>query len=183
MPAVYGSATIANAATAAIAGQGVQPPIAYDKLTAANTEMLNGHIGAALDQEVTPQAAAELIAADDTPSVGNEITEFNFWDVTTGTWVVGTAPAAPANTVAPAITGTAQVGQVLTTTNGTWTGSPTPTFTRQWKVAGVNAGTGALTYTPVIGDIGKTVTCTVTATNVNGVVSQISNTTAAVIAA
>jgi len=38
----------------------------------------------------------------------------------------------PANTVAPAVTGTPTVGQTLTTTNGTWTALSGPTFTRQW---------------------------------------------------
>jgi hypothetical protein len=90
----------------------------------------------------------------------------------------------PANTVAPAITGTAQVGQTLTVSNGTWTGSPTPTFTRQWKANGTNiSGATATTYVPVVGDIGKTITCTVTATNSVSSAQRTSAATAAVIAA
>lgn len=94
------------------------------------------------------------------------------------------AAVAPVNTVAPAITGTAQVGQTLTTTNGTWTGAPTPTYTREWKAAGaaISGATGT-TYVPVIADIGKVITCTVTATNVAAVVTAITAATAAVIAA
>jgi len=42
---------------------------------------------------------------------------------------------APANTVAPAITGTPQVGETLTRTAGTWTGTPTPTVAAQWQVS------------------------------------------------
>lgn len=88
---------------------------------------------------------------------------------------------APTNTVLPAITGTAQVGQVLTVSNGTWTGSPT--YTRQWKAAGVNiSGATATTYTPVAGDVGKAITCTVTGTNAAGNASATSAATAAVIA-
>lgn len=91
---------------------------------------------------------------------------------------------APANTAPPAITGTAQVGQVLTVSNGTWTGTPAPTFTRQWKKGGVNiAGATAATYTPVVGDVGATITCTVTGTNSVGNASATSAATAAVIAA
>lgn len=94
------------------------------------------------------------------------------------------AAVAPVNTVAPAITGTAQVGQTLTTTNGTWTGAPTPTYARQWKAAGVAInGATALTYVPAVGDVSKVITCTVTATNVTGPVSVTSAATAAVIAA
>lgn len=88
----------------------------------------------------------------------------------------------PANTVAPAITGTAQVGQTLTSTTGTWSGSPT--FARQWKAAGVAiSGATAATYVPLIGDIGKVITVTVTATNDKGRVPATSAATAAVIAA
>ncbi len=96
----------------------------------------------------------------------------------------GLPHAIPANTVAPAITGTAQVGQTLTVSNGTWTGNPTPTFTRQWKANGTNiSGATATTYVPVVGDIGKTITCTVTGTNMVGSAQATSAATAAVIAA
>lgn len=92
--------------------------------------------------------------------------------------------APPANTVAPAITGTAQVGQTLTVSNGTWTGNPTPTFARQWRANGANiSGATATTYVPVVGDIGKTITCTVTATNTVDSAQRTSAATTAVIAA
>ena len=47
---------------------------------------------------------------------------------------VGAAPPAapPSNTVLPAITGAAQVGQVLSGSTGTWSGSPT-SFAYQWS--------------------------------------------------
>ncbi|UXS01639.1 hypothetical protein [Agrobacterium tumefaciens] len=88
----------------------------------------------------------------------------------------------PANSVAPAITGTARVGQTLTSTTGTWSGSPT--YARQWFAAGVaiSGATGA-TYVPVVGDIGKVITVRVTASNDKGSVSVTSAATAAVVAA
>lgn len=91
--------------------------------------------------------------------------------------------ALPVNTLAPAVTGTATVGQVLTTTLGTWTGDPTITYARQWKRDGVaiSGATGA-TYTLVADDATKKVKCTVTATNGGGSVSVDSNETAAVAA-
>lgn len=69
----------------------------------------------------------------------------------------------PVNNSLPVITGTVKVANVLTSTTGTWDGSPT--FTRQWKAAGVNiSGATAATYTPVSGDIGKAITVAVTGT-------------------
>lgn len=90
------------------------------------------------------------------------------------------------NTVNPAVTGTAQVGQTLTTTNGTWLGSPT--FARQWQA---NDGTGwvnigsatALTYVVNIAYLADTIRCRVTATTAYGAVIGYSNTVGPVIAA
>jgi hypothetical protein len=60
-------------------------------------------------------------------------------------------PLPPANAALPAISGTAQQGQVLTLTQGAWTNSPT-VVTDQWEVC-----TGA-TCTPIIGQTGATYT-------------------------
>lgn len=96
---------------------------------------------------------------------------------------IGGVPVAPSNTVLPAITGTAQVGQALTSSTGTWTARPAATYARQWKANGANiSGATGATYTPVGGDVGKTITVTVTATNNHGSASATSAATAAVIA-
>ena len=89
---------------------------------------------------------------------------------------------APANTAAPAVTGTTTVGQTLTTTNGTWTGVPSPTFTYQWFRSPSTSISGATssTYTLTASDSGNTIYCRVTATNVAGSASADSNTTATV---
>lgn len=90
----------------------------------------------------------------------------------------------PANSVAPAVTGTATVGQVLSTTDGTWTGDATITFTYQWQRAGVDIGSAtANTYTLVSADAGSAVRCVVTGTNGYGSATANSNATAAVAAA
>jgi hypothetical protein len=88
--------------------------------------------------------------------------------------------------VAPAVTGTATVGQTLSTTNGTWTGAPAPTFTYQWFRSPSTSIGGATssTYVLVVGDVGFGIFCQVTATNViapSGVTAN-SNTTASVAA-
>jgi hypothetical protein len=74
--------------------------------------------------------------------------------------------AAPTNSAIPVISGSTVQGGVLTTTDGTWMGSPT--FAYQWKRGGTNVGTNTNTYTSVVGDVGSTITVTVTATNAGG---------------
>jgi hypothetical protein len=92
---------------------------------------------------------------------------------------------APSNTVAPVISGTAVVGQTLTTTDGTWDGIPTPTYSYQWKRGATNIGTNASTYTLVQDDAGNTsnITCVVTATNAGGSANATSNTIAQILTA
>ncbi|HZD88056.1 MAG TPA: GH25 family lysozyme [Gaiellaceae bacterium] len=99
----------------------------------------------------------------------------------------GTPPSArPAAIVPPSISGTAQVGQVLSGSVGTWSGAPT-TFAYGWRRCDATTGacvtiahaTGrAYTLTP--DDIGSTIALVVTATGPGGVASVTSTPTAAV---
>jgi hypothetical protein len=85
------------------------------------------------------------------------------------------AASAPVNTVAPVASGTASVTSVLSTTNGTWSNTPT-SFAYQWQNDGTNiSGATASTYTVVSGDAGHTIRCVVTATNGSGSASANSN--------
>lgn len=87
----------------------------------------------------------------------------------------------PVNTVAPAITGTAEIGNTLTTSDGTWTGAPAPTFTYQWQRGTTNiAGATSSTYTVQLEDEGSTIRCVVTATNSLGSVSANSASTSTI---
>ncbi|HEV7344263.1 MAG TPA: phage tail tube protein [Devosia sp.] len=96
--------------------------------------------------------------------------------------LVSTPLAAPVNSVLPAISGIAQVGEVLTAWEGVWSGSPE--FTYQWNADGVAiGGATSVTYTPVVGDIGDPITVTVTATNLVDDTSATSAATLDVIAA
>lgn len=77
--------------------------------------------------------------------------------------------SAPSNTAVPVINGTPQVGQVLSVTDGTWSGSPTPTYTYQWNRDGADlSGETAATYTLVSADEGAMIGARVTATNSAG---------------
>lgn len=83
------------------------------------------------------------------------------------------ASTSPANTVLPVISGTAQVGSVLTCSTGTWTGTTPITYGFQWSRNGVSiAGATASSYTQVLADLAALIACTVTSTNVTGVPVQ-----------
>jgi hypothetical protein len=100
---------------------------------------------------------------------GNSVFLRTAWEVSGG--------VSPVNTVAPAITGTAQEGQTVTCSTGTWTGTPTITFAYQWKRNGSDIGSATnSTYTLVTADVSQSITCQVTATNGSGSASATSNT-------
>jgi hypothetical protein len=87
--------------------------------------------------------------------------------------VTATTPGPP-NTQPPTITGQAVVGQALTASPGTWTGTGI-TFTYQWTrcdTAGAQcadiSGATATTYTLVAADAGRTLRVEVTAKNAAG---------------
>lgn len=98
-------------------------------------------------------------------------------------FMAGEINTPPVNTVLPDITGTAQVGQTLNGSTGTWTSKSSITYSRAWLADGVViSGETDATYVPVTGDVGKTITERVTATNANGYAVAVSEPTAAVIA-
>jgi hypothetical protein len=75
----------------------------------------------------------------------------------------------PFNTVMPIISGNTLVGSTLTTTNGTWTGFPDPTFTYQWyRGSTLLSGQTNNTYVTQPDDIGQAITCRVTGSNIVG---------------
>jgi hypothetical protein len=82
----------------------------------------------------------------------------------------------PANEFAPVVSGSGLVGGELTCDPGTWSGTPPPIFTYQWKRNGVDIpGETNSTYTSVEADLGQFITCTVTATNIKGSTQADSN--------
>ena len=96
-----------------------------------------------------------------------------------------TPDVAPVNTGVPTISGALTVGQPVTASNGTWTGTPPPSFADQWQrcdAAGSNcvdiAGATAATYVLQAADVGGTLRVRVTATNAAGTASATSAATA-----
>ena len=107
--------------------------------------------------------------------------------------VVVTKAVIPTNTVAPVASGTAQNGQTLSTTNGTWTGTATVTVGSgyQWQTAtdaGFTTavldigGATASTYLLTAAEIGVYVRCVVQAVNVAAIGLGYSNVLGPVIA-
>jgi len=101
-----------------------------------------------------------------------------------------TTATAPSSTSAPTVSGTAQVGSTLTTTNGAWSGTTPMTYAYQWQdcdSAGSSctaiAGATGSSYTLASGDQGHTVRSRVTASNGAGSSSASSGQTAVVQAA
>ena len=102
----------------------------------------------------------------------------------------GTPPAArPVNVGPPQIVGKAQAGQMLTTTVGTWTGSPKK-FAYRWRRCNA-AGTSCIAiphaiqshYALTPDDIGSTLSLVVTGTGAGGSTSATAPTTGVVVAA
>jgi hypothetical protein len=73
----------------------------------------------------------------------------------------------PADTVAPAITGTAAAGQTLTCATGTWTGDGTLTYIYRWLRGTTQVATGS-TYVVAGADDGNSLSCTVSAESAYG---------------
>lgn len=100
-------------------------------------------------------------------------------DGATGWFTVatGTVLYAPAvNTVAPVASGDTSLGDVLSVTNGTWTGAAGGAFSYQWQRGGVDiAGATASSYMIVQADDAASLRCVVTYTNSGGAVSANSN--------
>ena len=98
------------------------------------------------------------------------------------------APSDPAATGAPAISGTARVGESLSSTTGAWSGTADIGYGRQWlrcDKAGTHcanvAGANGTSYSPTQADEGKTLRVAVLAGNWISSVSQAVSTQSAVI--
>jgi hypothetical protein len=91
--------------------------------------------------------------------------------------------ASPQNTAVPQIGGTAKEGETLTSSNGTWSNTPT-SYAYQWRrcasdglACGDITGATKQTYPVVAADIGHTLRVVVTASNADGKASATSDAT------
>lgn len=125
-----------------------------------------------------PTAGNELGAGSVTYTMTDGTTEvgpFNMEFPTHG--IASTPPPVQiTNTVPPAVSGTPSVGQLLSCTTGTWTGTGTITYAYQWYQNGaIIGGANASTYTVQSGDAGTNLRCVVTGNDANGTANADSN--------
>jgi hypothetical protein len=95
--------------------------------------------------------------------------------------------AVPVNTGEPQISGTAQEGETLTATSGTWTSSSTLSYAYQWRRCNAQGagcanvgGADSSSYLVKKADVGDTLRVRVTAKNADGSAQSTSNPTAVV---
>jgi uncharacterized protein YukE len=141
-------------------------------------------------------ATYELAGADVGHTLRATVTAQNAWgaasersEATALVAALPGAPASPANTSPPEISGTAREGETLTVSRGTWSGDGSITYTYQWhrcdtageSCADISAATRA-TYELADADVGHRLRATVTAQNAWGAASARSEPTALVAA-
>ena len=128
--------------------------------TAATYTPVTADLGFTLRGAVTPTGG---------PALSSEATQV-VKSANAGPLIAGTTNVATVAANTPSITGTLQVGQVLTSTNGTWAGAAV-TITRQWLRCSATgdqcvtiAGATSATYAPVAADRNLRLRVRVTAT-------------------
>lgn len=97
------------------------------------------------------------------------------------------APLSPSNTALPAISGTAEQGQLLSASNGTWSGTPPLSYTYKWEACNSSgeecetiAGATSSSYRVAGSQVGGTLRVVVTAENAGGSKSATSEATGVV---
>ena len=100
-------------------------------------------------------------------AVFNSTGSAEFSKSTTLTITAASVATPPQDLEPPVVSGTAQVGKVLTSTTGTWTGAISYAYQWAGNAAPISGATAA-TYTPASSDVGHTLTSTVTATGSSG---------------
>ena len=117
------------------------------------------------------ESATGLTALPAKYSSGNEFNASPASAYVMGLTGSSSAPAAPTNTAAPAISGQTVQGQTLSTSNGSWNGSPT-SYAYQWQRCSGScsniSGATSSTYTLQSADVGDKIDVVVTATNAGG---------------
>ena len=172
VPTITGTARVDSTLTANAGAWGPAPvDLTYQWKSGGTT--ISGATGTTL---VVPAASLGQTITVTVTGTKTGYTTASQTSVATGAVVAGTLTAPT-----PTITGSAVVGSTLTATPGTWGPAPV-TLAYQWKAAGTNiSGANGPTFQLTAGEVGKTITVTVTGTRAGyTTASQTSAATAAV---
>jgi RHS repeat-associated protein len=174
VPAITGTATAGQVLTASSGTWAGTTPLTYSY----QWQDCNSSGGSCVNISGATASTYALASSDVGDAVIVEVSASNLTLTGGGTATASsTATAvAPANTAAPTITGTAQSGQTLTASNGTWLGSGL-TYSYQWEDCSSPAeiscsnisGATSSTYTLQPSDAGSYITVIVSATAASAV--------------
>ena len=182
-PGLTGTATVGQTLTGST-GTWTNNPTGYtyawnrcDTVGAGCTAILNG-AGQPVAGATYTLTAADVqhtveVGVDATNSAG---TSSRSWSAPSGVVSQPQAPPVPPSmTAPPTISGSPQVGSVLTASTGSWAGTTPITYTYAWQRCNAVgtacvaiAGATARTYTVAVTDAGSTLVAVVTATNAAG---------------
>ncbi|MBY0420035.1 MAG: putative Ig domain-containing protein, partial [Pararheinheimera sp.] len=184
VPAISGTATVGNALTGSAGtwtdADGDSPTYSYQWYRATDSSgtgavAISGAVSASYT--LTTADAHRYLRVVVTANDGNGSA-----DQTATSTYTAISNAAPVNTVVPAISGTATVGNALTGSAGTWTDADgdSPTYSYQWYRATDSSGTGAVaisgavsaSYTLTTADAHRYLRVVVTANDGNGSTNQ-----------
>jgi hypothetical protein len=147
-----------------------------------------------LSPTVTNTQVEQALQSSAAPLFGSRLVQYGRVDVLGTLLALGSVPSgtAPANSSLPAISGTAQAGQTLNASPGSWNGSTPISYAYQWRRCGATGtGTGCAdivgatgqSYSVASADVGGTLRVAVTASNGYGSSAATSGASAAVLAA
>jgi len=187
LPQISGTAQVGQTLTSS-AGTWSGSPTGYGyqwkrcDAAGANCAAISGATASSYALTTTDAAATIRVAVTATNSGGSTSATSA---ATAAVAATPTTTSAPANTALPQLSGTAQAGQTMKTSTGTWSGSPS-SYAYQWKrcdSAGANCaaitGATASSYAVASGDVGSTLRAAVSATNSGGTGTAISPQSAA----
>jgi hypothetical protein len=178
--AISGDYTQGTAGTLAVDVDGISPETQFDVLQVSGAATLGGTLaviqGAGFDPASTDTfqfltsgsrtGTFDALTGGGLPS-GRTYALAYPSSAPFGARLVVNNPPPPSNSAQPTISGTPVEGQTLTCNPGLWSGSPT--FAFEWRREGSPiAAADSSTYTLGSEDVGRQITCRVTATNAGG---------------
>ena len=184
-PTISGTATDGDTLSAEAGTWSGLTPITYGYqwMRCNSTGMACANISSATETKYTPghEDVGDTLRVAVTGSNG----EGNSTATSAQTAVI--APLTPSNTALPAISGTAEQGQLLSVSTGTWSGTPPLSYTYKWEACDSSdkecetiAGATSSSYRIIGSQVGGTLRAVVTAENAGGSKNATSEATAVI---